>query len=90
MGYKSKKKEIKMSINTCIKIMKEEVKDQYAQSYLNAIPDVIDKDGMVGLVNQMRYVLENSKAWRGKQATAVKTEVKEWIAKHDAQTTKIA
>lgn len=68
-----------MNINEAIKIMKEKVKDKYALQYLNTIPKVIDEGGMKGLCIQMKYVLENSKTWRGEEAREIKEFIRNWI-----------
>jgi hypothetical protein len=68
-----------MNINDAIKIMKDEVTDVYAQAYLNALPIVIEDDGMRGMCIQLKYVLENVKSWNGSNAAEVKKFVKSWI-----------
>jgi hypothetical protein len=72
-----------MNINTAIKIMKEKVTNQYAQSYLHSIPKAIDEGGVQGLCTQMKYILENTKTWRGSEAKDVKEFVKQWIKEKD-------
>jgi hypothetical protein len=69
-----------MNINDAIKTMKLHVKDTYAQTYLNAIPDAIDQGGTQGLCTQLLYVLENCKSWKGKVAQETKKAVKDWIS----------
>lgn len=67
-----------MNINDCIRIMKDKVKDPYAQTYLQAIPDSIDEGGSEGLRVQMLYVLNNCRTWRGEEAREVKAFVRKW------------
>lgn len=68
-----------MNINECIKIMKSEVKDAYAQSYLDAIPQSIEEYGKEGLRVQLLYVLENCRSWKGEQAREIKKFARKWI-----------
>jgi hypothetical protein len=68
-----------MNINDAIKVMKEKVTDMYAQEYLKNIPRAIDEGGLNGLCIQMKYVMENTKTWRGDEAKEIKEFVKTWI-----------
>jgi hypothetical protein len=68
-----------MSLKECIEIMKKEVKNQQAQAYLEALDEVVEKDGMKGLVIQIKYIKENIKSWRGENARNVKEYINDWI-----------
>lgn len=68
-----------MNINRAIAIMKRELKDEYALSYLDSIEKSIDEDGIHGMAIQLKYVLVNAKKWTGKEATAVKKFVRAWV-----------
>lgn len=65
-----------MNINDAIKILKEKVTDKYAQEYLKNLPIAIDEGGTRGLCVQLCYILENSKTWRGKEASSTKKFIK--------------
>lgn len=69
----------KMTLNRAVMIMKEKIKDRYAQAYLQAIDDAVSDHGTEGLTIQLMYILENSSGWRGPEAKEVKNFVKEWI-----------
>lgn len=40
----------------------------YAASYLNAIPSILENFGIDGLKTQILYILENLRSWRGDDA----------------------
>lgn len=69
-----------MNLKSAIEIMKSEVKNEYALAYINSLDDVVDHDGMHGLLVQIRYIKENLKGWRGENARTVKAFLTEWIA----------
>lgn len=68
-----------MNLNTAIHIMKNKVKDPYAQAYLKVLDESIEDGGTVGLAKQLNYVLVNLNSWRGLEAKEVKTFVKNWV-----------
>lgn len=68
-----------MNLKQCVSIMKKEVKNEYAKAYIFALDDVVDKEGMQGLIVQMKYIKENLKGWRGETAKEVKAFLTEWI-----------
>ena len=70
------------TIKEAIKSLKDNCKDEYAQAYLKALPEVIEEDGKNGLVSQMRYVLANTQRWKGPEASQVKKFVNSWIKKN--------
>jgi hypothetical protein len=70
-----------MNINEAIQNLKENCTCDYAKAYLNALPDAIDNGGTKGLCVQLLYVLENCKSWRGKEASATKKFIKQWVDK---------
>lgn len=72
-----------MDLKECIKIMQNEVTNKFAMSYIEALNEVIELDGMNGLVAQMKYIRENIKHWRGDNAREVKTFLDEWIDKKE-------
>jgi hypothetical protein len=78
-----------MNINLAIKIMKEEVKNPYAQSYLNALSDAVSDHGTDGLITQLMYILDNCRSWRGPKAKQVKDFVKDWIKQKEKSNGKI-
>lgn len=67
-----------MDINKAIQLMKENVKNEYAQGYLASLEDAIE-GGTEGLAVQLMYVLENTRGWRGETAREVKAFVRNWI-----------
>ncbi len=69
-----------MNLKSAIEIMKNEVKNEYALAYIKSLDDVVDHDGMHGLLVQIRYIKENLKGWRGENARTVKVFLAEWIA----------
>jgi hypothetical protein len=68
-----------MSINDCIRLLKDNVKNKYAQAYLQNLPDAIDQGGTSGLCVQLLYVLDNAKDWKGDDAKKVKAAVRKWV-----------
>lgn len=68
-----------LTLDECIKIMKIEVEDEYAQHYLNVIEEAIEESGTEGLGIQLLYVLENCKQWKGSVAREVKAFIRNWI-----------
>lgn len=72
-----------MNLKEAIKIMKDEVKSEYALAYIKELDDVIDHDGMHGLLVQIRYIKENLKGWRGENARAVKLFLTKWITEKE-------
>ncbi len=75
-----------MNLKKAISIMKKEVKNQYAQAYLVSLTDVVEKDGMHGLLVQIKYIKENLKGWRGETAKEVKAFLAQWIAEKEKET----
>ena len=67
------------TIDQAIKIAKAEVKDPFAQTYLNAIPDAIEIYCAEGFLSQVAYVFANTSSWRGENARQVKAFVKKWL-----------
>lgn len=64
-----------MKVDEAIQIAKEECKNRYALSYLNAIPEAIeyrDGEAVQALRVQLFYALNNMKSWRGEKAKEVK------------------
>jgi hypothetical protein len=74
-----------LCLDECIRIMKVEVEDEYAQHYLNAIEEAIDEGGTEGLGIQLLYVLENCKQWKGPVAREVKAFIRNWIKENNAE-----
>lgn len=70
-----------MTINDCIILLKKNVKNKYAQAYLNEIADAIENGGTEGLCIQLNYILANSKKWTGEEATQTKKFIRDWIKK---------
>jgi hypothetical protein len=70
-----------LTIDQAIKIAKKEVKDPYAQTYLQAVPDAIKQFSYEGFTTQIAYVFANT-SWRGETARQVKTFVKSWLKYH--------
>ena len=68
-----------MDLNYCIRMLKENVKNPFAQEYLKTIDDAIDDAGTEGLAIQLMYILENSRGWRGEEARKVKKFIREWV-----------
>jgi hypothetical protein len=71
-----------MTIDKAIKIAKTEVKDPYAQTYLQAIPNAIEQFGYEGFTTQIAYAFANTSTWRGENARQVKAFVKSWLKYH--------
>lgn len=70
------------TVDQAIKIAKEECKNEYAQSYLNAIPEAIEYrngEAVNGLKVQLLYALNNMRSWRGEKAREVKRILKEYV-----------
>jgi hypothetical protein len=68
-----------LNINEAITLAKSEVKDPYAQAYLQAIPEAIELDGTNGFVTQLIYALNNMAQWRGESARLAKTVIRDYI-----------
>jgi predicted solute-binding protein len=68
-----------MNLNQAIQILKKEVKNDYAKAYLNALDEAIEYGGKDALKAQLRYILENSKGYRGETAKEVKKVIREYI-----------
>jgi hypothetical protein len=66
--------------------MKKEVTNKYAQAYLTSLDDVVEKDGMHGLLVQIKYIKENLKSWRGETAKEVKAFLTKWIEEKEKET----
>ncbi len=75
-----------MNLKQSISIMRKEVKNKYAQAYLVSLDDIIEKDGMHGLLVQIKYIKENLKSWRGETAKEVKAFLTKWIAEKEKNT----
>ena len=74
-----------MNLKQSISIMKKEVKNQYAQAYLTSLNDVVEADGMHGLLIQIKYIRGNIKSWRGGSSKEVKEFLKKWIAEKESE-----
>lgn len=74
-----------MNLKQCISIMKKEVKNQYAQAYITSLDEVVEKDGMHGLLIQVKYIKENIKSWRGGSAKEVKEFLMKWIEEKESE-----
>jgi hypothetical protein len=68
-----------MNLKEAIQILDKKVTNIYAKEYLKNIPTAIDEGGTNGLCIQLKYILENSKAWRSDEARKVKAFINEWI-----------
>lgn len=68
-----------MDLNFCILKLKENVKNKYAQKYLEQLEEAIEQGGSEGLSVQLLYILENSRGWTGEEARAVKKFIRKWI-----------
>ena len=74
-----------MTVDEAIKTARENVQDEYAQSYLQAIPQAIEAGGD-DLINeaddalkvQLLYALNNMKGWRGDLARETKAVLKKY------------
>ena len=75
-----------MNLKQCISIMKKEVKNKFALSYIMSLDEIIEKDGMHGLFIQIKYIKENIKGWRGGSSTEVRRFLKEWIETKEKET----
>jgi aconitase A len=65
--------------------MKKEVKNEYAKIYIFSLDQVVDQDGMHGLVVQMKYIKENLRGWRGETAREVKEFLTNWIKEKEME-----
>jgi len=70
-----------MKLDEAIATAKSEVKDPYALSYLEAIPDAIEINGTEALKVQILYALNNMKTWRGESARKAKKAMKTFATK---------
>jgi hypothetical protein len=68
-----------MTLKEAIRIMKEQVKDEYALGYIVALDGAIEEDGMKGLVAQVRYIRENIRYWRGGKSKEVRAFLDGWL-----------
>lgn len=74
-----------MNLKQSISIMKKEVKNQYAQAYITSLDEVVEKDGMYGLLIQIKYIKENLKSWRGGSAKEVKEFLTKWVEEKESE-----
>ena len=74
-----------MNLKQSISIMKKEVKNKFALAYLTSLDDVVEKDGMHGLLVQIKYIKENIKGWRGGSSKEVREFLKEWIKEKEKE-----
>lgn len=77
--------ENQMNLKEAIDLMKKEVKNKFAKAYLLSLDEVIEQDGMHGLLVQIKYIMENIKAWRGGSAKEVKSFLANWIEEKESQ-----
>ena len=75
------------NIDQAIATAKKEVKDPYAQAYLQAIPDAIEGFGSEGFETQILYALSNMATWRGDIARETKAFMKQWLKTKQKQRT---
>jgi hypothetical protein len=75
-----------MTINDCIRLLKSNVTNKYAQAYLKTLPDAIDQGGTSGLCIQLSYILDNAKEWKGTEARQVKMIIRKWIKEKKNET----
>lgn len=67
-----------VKIYNALKAVKENAKNEYALSYLNAIPQAIREGGEKGLKIQILYLLNNLPSWRGELARESKLILKKY------------
>lgn len=73
-----------LTVDQAIQVAKKECKNEYAQSYLKAIPEAIeyrDGEAVNALQVQLLYALNNMKYWRGPRAKEVKRILKSYANK---------
>jgi hypothetical protein len=81
-----------MTLTEAIKNAKENVKDEFALTYLNAIPEAIefggnclDKTAEESLKFQLLYALCNMHHWKGSLARESKKVIKNYATKKDQE-----
>jgi hypothetical protein len=65
-----------LTINEAIELAIKECKDGYAQTYLRALDQAFEEDGLNGFKHQLLYCLSNMGTWRGETARTVKKVMK--------------
>ena len=68
-----------MTIDEAIKTAKKECTNEYAQTYLQAIPASIEFGGSYAFEVQLLYAYSNMTYWRGTIAKEVKTVIKKYL-----------
>ena len=73
-----------MTVDEAIQLAKVNVKDPYAQAYLNAIPESFEvavqmgRSAIDGLKSQLLYAVCNMQSWRGLEAREAKKVIKKY------------
>lgn len=70
-----------MTIDEAIAKAKAECKNEYAQTYLQSIPEAIEEYGENGFDIQLLYAYSNMTYWRGPIAKEVKAVFKTYLKK---------
>lgn len=77
---------MELTLAKVISTMKQEVKNQYALAYINALPDAVEFGGNSlyataddALLTQIYYIQANLSTWRGENARQCKAFLKNWI-----------
>jgi hypothetical protein len=66
-------------LKEAIETAKKECKNEYAQTYLRAIPEAIEMHGTEGFDVQLLYALSNMNTWRGETARDKKAIIKAYL-----------
>jgi len=72
----------KISVNEAIQIVRGECPNDYARAYAEKIGDSVIEEGTEGLCVQMRYILANTRSWRGERARTTKEAMRDYLARH--------
>ena len=68
-----------MTLKEAINIMLAEVNSKIAKGYILELDNVVDKEGMDGLIAQIKYIRANLSSWRGENARNVKAFLDNWL-----------
>lgn len=66
----------KETVVEAVKVAIRECSDQYAQTYLRALPLASEQYGNEGVLVQLLYALNNMASWRGEKAREVKATLR--------------
>ena len=74
-----------ITLDTAIQAVASEAPDEYARLYASEAMRAADEGGSRALESQVRYILANTRHWRGERARAVKDAMRRWLEKRRGQ-----